>query len=91
QRTSIARGRPDVAARTFTISELVDLLETTPIDGPIEARIAAAAAARNGSPPSDAGDVRDPLGDPLDGYRRVAAELEDLSERLATALVEASA
>ena len=91
QRTAIARGRPDVAARTFTISELVGLLETEPIDGTIEARVAAAAAARNGSSPAVGGDVRDPLGDPLDGYRRVAAELEDLSKRLATALVEAPA
>jgi protein-tyrosine phosphatase len=90
-RDAIARSRPDVAARTFTLSELVDLLERSSTAGPIEARVAAVAAARNGTTPSRAGDVRDPLGEPLAGYREVAAELHELSDRLAAALVEAPA
>ena len=40
---------------------------------------------RNGSP-QRAEDIRDPLGEPIDGYREVADELHDLSGRLATAL-----
>jgi protein-tyrosine-phosphatase len=90
-RAAIVHDRPDLAATTFTLSELVGLLEASPSSGSIDARVAAAAAARNGSPPSRAGDIRDPLGEPLDGYREVAAELRDLSDRLAVALVEAPA
>jgi protein-tyrosine-phosphatase len=90
QRDAIARSRPDVAGRTFTLSELVLLLEASPATGPIDTRVAAAAAARNGST-SRPGDIHDPLGEPLDGYRRVAAELHELSDRLAAALVEAPA
>jgi hypothetical protein len=41
---------------------------------------------RNGSP-RRAEDVRDPLGDPIDGYREIADELHDLAGRLAGALV----
>ena len=39
-------------------------------------------------PRSGTEDIRDPLGDPLDGYREVADELLDLSVRLAAALTE---
>jgi protein-tyrosine-phosphatase len=90
-RTAILHGRPDLSSTTFTLSELVGLLEASPASGSIGARVAAATAGRNGSPPSRAGDIRDPLGEPLDGYREVAAELRELSDRLADALVEASA
>ena len=79
--------RLDAAAvhKTFTLAELVRLLEAErPIGSPLE-RVAAAAAARNGTAPEDP-DIRDPLGDPLEGYREVAGELVDLSERLADAL-----
>ena len=87
-REAIVRHRPDVAGKTFTLSELVSLLEEAPTSGRIDERVA---AARNGSPPSPAGDIRDPLGEPLDGYREIAAELRDLSDRLAASLVEAPA
>jgi protein-tyrosine phosphatase len=84
-REAVVRWRPDAEAKTFTIKELVDVLEASPAEGPLEARLAAAAAARNGSPwPAE--DVRDPLGDPIGGYREVAEELHDLSWRLAAAL-----
>jgi protein-tyrosine phosphatase len=89
-REAIARTRPDLGARTFTIKELVRLMEASPTGGPLAARIAAAAAARNGSA-STAEDIRDPLGDPIDGYREVADELHDLSGRLAAALIRESA
>ena len=84
-RDAIARTWPGAADKTFTIKELVRLLEGAPAAGPIPARVAAAAAARNGSAPATE-DVRDPLGDPIDGYREIADELQDLSDRLAVAL-----
>jgi protein-tyrosine phosphatase len=84
-RDAIVRVWPDHRDKTFTIKELVRLLEASPAAGPIPARVAAAAAARNGSAEA-AGDVRDPLGEPIDGYREIAAELQDLSDRLAVAL-----
>lgn len=84
-REVIVGSWPDARPKTFTIKELVRLLEASPAEGSLVIRVAAAAAARDGSPPS-AEDVRDPLGDPLGGYREVADELLDLSGRLAAAL-----
>jgi protein-tyrosine-phosphatase len=86
QRAWVLGMRPDARGRTFTIKELVRLLEGAPATGPLAARVAAAAAARNGASVA-AEDVRDPLGDSIDGYREVAEELHDLSGRLAAALV----
>jgi len=84
-REEIVRAMPDLETKTFTIKELVRLLESTRARGSLEARVAAAAAARNGSSPP-AEDVRDPLGEPIDTYREIADELYDLSGRLAAAL-----
>ncbi len=84
-REAIVGAMPDLETKTFTIKELVRLLEASPAEGSLEARVAAAASARNGSSPP-AEDVRDPLGDSIGGYREVADELLDLSGRLAVAL-----
>jgi len=84
-REAIVGAMPDLETKTFTIKELVRLLERSPAAGSLKTRVAAAAAARNGSSPK-AEDVRDPLGEPIDGYREVADELYDLSGRLAVAL-----
>jgi len=89
-REAIVGMRSDLEDKTFTIKELVRLMEASPAGGLMDARIAAAAAARNGSSPPDE-DVRDPLGDPIDGYREVADELHDLSGRLAAALIQEAA
>ena len=89
-RNAIVIAMPDLDEKTFTIKELVRLLEKSPVGGSLEARIAGAAAARNGSS-HPAEDVRDPLGDPIDGYREVADELHDLSGRLAAALTRGQA
>lgn len=86
-REAIVRSWPHAGTKTFTIKELVRLLEASPPEGPLLVRVAAAAAARNGSP-TPAEDVRDPLGDPIGGYREVADELHDLSGRLAAALTQ---
>jgi protein-tyrosine phosphatase len=85
-RERIASAWPEQAAKTFTITELVRILEAVPTNGDLAARVAAAAAARNGSRAADA-DVHDPLGDPIDTYREIAEQLRDLSDRLASALV----
>jgi protein-tyrosine phosphatase len=86
-REAIVGSRPDLDTKTFTIKELVRLMEASPTGGSFDARVAAAAVARNGSG-SPTEDIRDPLGDPIDGYREVADELLDLSGRLAAALTE---
>jgi low molecular weight protein-tyrosine phosphatase len=82
---------PEASDRSFTISELVRLLEAASPAGGLSERVAAAAAARNGSSPEPSEaldpDVRDPLGDPIEGYREVADELLGLTRRLADALV----
>jgi protein-tyrosine phosphatase len=84
-RDAIVRAWPEHGDKTFTIKELVRLLERSPAAGPIPARVTAAAATRNGAAPA-AEDVRDPLGETIDGYREIADELQDLSDRLAVAL-----
>jgi protein-tyrosine phosphatase len=90
-RDQIASEEPQAVDRTFTLKELVRLLEggaraaATPT-----ARIAAAAAARadaEGSAHPDE-DIADPLGLPLDGYRAIATELDDWIGRLVPALFD---
>lgn len=89
-RETIVAAMPDLAAKTFTLKGLVRLLERSNARGSLEARVAAAAAARNGSSPQIE-DVRDPLGDTIEGYREVADELYELSDRLAVALTRDTA
>lgn len=90
-RDQIARDEPEAADRTFTLKELVRLLEdgagaaATPA-----ARIAAAARARAGAPgvAHREEDIADPLGLPRDGYRAIASELDDWIARLVPALFD---
>jgi len=94
-RDQIAGYEPQVVDRTFTLKELVRLLEggaragATPAATPA-ARIAAAAAARAGAEASEHQDedIADPLGLPLDGYRAIASELDDWIVRLVPALFD---
>lgn len=88
---------PEAEARTFTLKELVRLLEaagprpvdTTPTDGVLPGAAADAHRRRAGSPAIwGEDDVVDPLGLSLQGYRAVASELADLCERLASGLYE---
>jgi protein-tyrosine phosphatase len=80
---------PQVAARTFTLKELVRLLEHASPDGDLAARVSAADALRRagfaGNPWDE--DVVDPLGLPLESYRAIAWELQEWTTRLADGLV----
>jgi protein-tyrosine phosphatase len=85
---------PEAESRTFTLKELVRLLEdtgpavdATASDGGLAGAVSDAHRRRTGSPASaEEDDVMDPLGLSLHGYRVVASELEDLCERLASGL-----
>jgi protein-tyrosine phosphatase len=84
---------PEAASRSFTLKELVRLLEALPpevVDGAgLPERIAAADELRGsgfaGNPKDE--DVIDPLGLPASTYRAVAWELDDWSERLVRGLL----
>jgi low molecular weight protein-tyrosine phosphatase len=100
-RDDIADLHPRVADRTFTLKELVRLLEGPPASEPgpaslgaadpetlLRDRVAEAHELRRagfGGNPHDE-DVVDPLGMPAETYRAVAAELQEWCERLAAAL-----
>jgi protein-tyrosine phosphatase len=85
---------PEAEDRTFTLKEIVRLLEAGPAapDGEPERvlaeRVAAAAAGRRGGhrPNPWDEDVVDPLGMPLDSYRAIAWELEEWVSRLVRVL-----
>lgn len=90
-RDEVARLDDEAAAKTFTLKELVRLVESLPpsneaLDLPA---IVALADARRGSGArenADDEDVVDPLGMPFETYRAVAWELDEWSDRLAAAL-----
>lgn len=88
-RDAIVRAVPTAADRTFTLKELVLLLEAgDEPSGDLAARVSEAARRRAAAPPDGDLDVDDPYGDVLDAYRRIAAEIDDWSERLARRLGE---
>src|SRR5262245_12827780 len=81
---------PDAASRTFTLKELVRLLEALPpgSEGDLASRVAAADALRSsgfsGNPDDE--DVADPLGMPLESFRAVTWELDEWCARLVDGL-----
>ncbi len=81
---------PGVRDKTFTLKELVRLLDELGPSAPADlaARVSGAAEIRaggfRGNPLDD--DVIDPLGLPIDSYRAVAWEVDEWTERLAEAL-----
>ena len=94
-RDTVARSVPDAESRTFTLKELVRLLDELPsadISEPrpeaLAARLGEADRLRRsgfeGNPHDE--DVVDPLGMPIDSYRAVAWELDEWSRRLADGL-----
>lgn len=98
-RGAVVRLDPEAATKTFTLKELVRLLEDLPdrpdAGGPesLADRVAEADAHRragfDGNPDDE--DVADPLGLSLETYRAVAWEVADCSERLVRGLFGATA
>ncbi|HEV8564703.1 MAG TPA: low molecular weight phosphatase family protein [Actinomycetota bacterium] len=91
-REIIEAERPDLMSRTFTLKELVRLLEDMPDRAPnLQARVKEADDLRrdgfDGNPLDE--DIADPLGLPIDTYRAVAWELEAWCERLVAGLAAA--
>ena len=85
-RDAILRAAPDASERTYTLKELVLLLETDgAAAGPLPARLAAAAARRGDVAGADL-DVADPYGEALDAYRDTADEIATWTDRLVGAL-----
>lgn len=93
-RREAARLLPEAAGRTFTLKELVRLLEALPVATearpvPLVDRVAGADDLRRtgfeGNPDDE--DVVDPLGMGIETYRSIAWELEAWTARLADALV----
>ncbi len=93
-RDAIARFDADTEHKTFTLKELVRILESLPHVAPgvmpdaLDARVAAAQEAREAgfdANPHDQ-DVADPLGMPIDSYRAIAWELDELVARLVDGL-----
>jgi protein-tyrosine-phosphatase len=91
ERNHVARAVVDGGApleRTFTLPELVDLLEHVPTarqDDPVlraRARLSAVAVRRPDPRRSPLPEVRDPLGQPSAVVRRTAEQVNELSERL---------
>jgi protein-tyrosine phosphatase len=92
-RAAIVALVPDAEAMTFTLKELVRLLDRLPPSpagagsGELAPRIVAASQARRESTsnPWDE-DVADPLGQPIASYRAIAWELDELMTRLVDGL-----
>jgi protein-tyrosine phosphatase len=96
-RKQVSQLAPGVAERTFTLKELVRLLEAgedadLSEPGSVTGRVAAAHALRTsgfaGNPRDE--DIADPLGMPLESYRAIAWELEGWCTRLTDGLFGAS-
>jgi protein-tyrosine-phosphatase len=93
-REAVSRAMPEAADRTFTLKELVRLLEALPPPtGPLgpddlPERVAKAEDVRRGGfagNPHDE-DIVDPLGLPLESFRAIAWELDEWTARLAQSL-----
>ena len=95
QREEILAAAPDARQKTFTLKEMVALLEALPPAAgggsrqSILDRVAAADELRAAgtAPPLADEDVADPLGLPGDAFRAVAWEIDLLVDRLAEGLV----
>lgn len=88
-RERVVAMEPEVARKTFTLKELVRLLEGSPpaAGATLVERVAAANERRGAEPgPADDEDVADPIGFPIETYRAVAWELSDLTDRLVKGL-----
>jgi protein-tyrosine phosphatase len=92
-RADVVAATHDAAARTFTLKELVRVLEQLPPaagggdPASLAARVAQADAARllNADTPLDE-DVQDPYGDSAIAHSAIVEEIEDLTGRLVVGL-----
>lgn len=96
-REAVARMDAQATGKTFTVKELVRLLEAIPDSNrtgdpeSLTLRIAEADAhRRSGFADPDDEDVADPIGHPIETYRAVAWELATWSERLVEVLFGAT-
>jgi protein-tyrosine phosphatase len=94
-REGVARLVPSAASRTFTIKELVYLLESFPVETrqgsashQLMASVKAAIGLREDAPDLELldEDIADPLGLGIESFRAAAWELESLSRRLVAGL-----
>jgi protein-tyrosine phosphatase len=91
-REAVALAGPGVLPRTFTLKEIVRRGEERggrAADEPLAAWLARLATGRRTADllgESDVDDVADPIGGPRRDYERTAAELDDLTARLARLL-----
>ena len=92
-RDAVIRLAPDAAGKTFTLKELVRLLEASPpmAGEALSERVVHPDELRRDGFEGDARDedVADPLGATMDSFRAVAWELEEWTGRLATGLLGA--
>jgi protein-tyrosine-phosphatase len=83
---AVIAADPSAAGRTFTVNDLAARTEGCAAGDMVGlARIAAARPADR----TAAADIPDPYGEPIDAYREMAAQLDDLSRRLADAVTPA--
>src|SRR5688500_221406 len=92
-RDAVSRAMPEAAGRTFTLKELVRLLEALPpprhfVADDLSERVGEADELRRrghaGNPHDE--DIVDPLGLPLESFRAIAWELDEWTARLAQGL-----
>lgn len=82
-RDAIHRAVPEAIGRVFTFKEFVALLAVGGSVETITDAISVAARRRIGGDVPGELDVADPFGDDLEAYRRIAAEIDGLTARLA--------
>jgi protein arginine phosphatase len=80
------RAFPDAARKTFTLKGFLELLPSLPPYEDTESWLQAAEQARDRAEAITDTDIDDPIGEREAAYRRVAAEIRDLIERLAQGL-----
>ncbi len=80
------RTFPDAHGKTFTMKGLLQLLGELPAYTETEAWLNAAGASRERIEALEDADIDDPIGEREAAYRRVAAEIRELTERFAEGL-----
>jgi protein-tyrosine-phosphatase len=82
----VVRAYPEAAGRTYTMKAFLELLPSLPPYEDTESWLQEAARLRDSTSPPANQDIDDPIGERQEAYRRVAAEIRDLTERFADGL-----